>query len=337
MLRRFRAALVVVVASCLGGGLAAADPGGVASVMAAACEQRTLVLTAFPAEADAVLAHTMLDANPVAVYDNQFYYRGSIAGKKVVVAMTGIGMVNATRVTEAALNRFTCASSNIAIGGVVFSGVAGGSGRTSIGDVAVPARWTIDNGATFAAVDPGMLAAAQTLAVNLSGVNNLGNPMCLCRHVPTVKLIDLKRQPQLFVGGDGYSHDSNNGQAFPCVPNSGDVFGCQPCSAPGRSLLYTGNFFQAIGPWLARGLLSNLNIQTAENPAFDAVDQETGAALAVAVAHGVPFLGMRGMSDGPGDPLGLPGFPFQFFFYKQIAAENAARVVEAFLGNWTGA
>ncbi|OBI78447.1 hypothetical protein A9X01_27380 [Mycobacterium asiaticum] len=78
-------------------------------------------------------------------------------------------------------------------------------------------------------------------------------------------------------------------------------------------------------------------MQTAENPAFDAVDQETGAALAVAVAHGVPFLGIRGMSDGPGDPLGLPGFPFQFFFYKQIAVENAARVVEAFLGNWAGA
>jgi nucleoside phosphorylase len=101
--------------------------------------------------------------------------------------------------------------------------------------------------------------------------------------------------------------------------------------------LYTGNFFQAIGPFVAKGLLSNLNIQAAQNPAFDAVDQETAAALAVATAHGVPFLGIRGMSDGPGDPLGLPGFPFQFFFYKQIAAENAARVVEAFLANWAGA
>ncbi|OBK23216.1 hypothetical protein A5634_05810 [Mycobacterium asiaticum] len=77
-------------------------------------------------------------------------------------------------------------------------------------------------------------------------------------------------------------------------------------------------------------------MQTAENPAFDAVDQETAAALAVATKHSVPFLGIRGMSDGPGDPLGLPGFPFQFFFYKQIAAENAARVVEAFMTSWTG-
>ncbi|WP_236982585.1 MULTISPECIES: 5'-methylthioadenosine/S-adenosylhomocysteine nucleosidase family protein [Mycobacterium] len=332
MPKRLRAALAVVAALCLPG----AAPEGIAEVTTPACEQRTLVLTAFPAEADAVLAHTQLDPNAVEMVDRQYFYRGSIAGKKVIVAMTGIGLVNATRVTEAALNHFTCASGTT-VGAVMFSGVAGGAGRTSVGDVAVPGRWTLDNGATFTAVDPGMLATAQTLDVSLSGVNNLGNPFCLCRNVPTVKLIDLQRAPRLFVGGDGFSTDSNNGQAFPCVPNGGDVFGCQPCSAPGRSLLYTGNFFQAIGPFLAKGLLSNLNISTAQNPAFDAVDQETAAAQAVAVAHGVPFLGVRGMSDGPGDPLGLPGFPFQFFFYKQIAAENAARVVAAFLATWAGA
>ena len=71
MLRRFRAALVVVVAFWVGGGLAVADPGDVAGVSASACEQRTLVLTAFPAEADAVLARTMLDPNPVALHDNR--------------------------------------------------------------------------------------------------------------------------------------------------------------------------------------------------------------------------------------------------------------------------
>ncbi|VBA40373.1 hypothetical protein [Mycobacterium attenuatum] len=43
------------------------------------------------------------------------------------------------------------------------------------------------------------------------------------------------------------------------------------------------------------------------------------------------------MSDGPGDPLNLPGFPFQFFLNKQIAAENAALVAQAFLRSWAGA
>jgi hypothetical protein len=181
-----------------------------------------------------------------------------------------------------------------------------------------------------------MLAAAQTLNVTLSGVNTLGNPICLCRQVPTVALNNLGRQPQLFVGGDGYSSDNNNNQAFPCIPNGGDVFGCQPCSAPDRSLLYTGNFFSALGPFLTRGLLSNLNLNAAQNPAFDAVDNETAAAQAVAAKFAIPFLGIRGMSDGPGDPLHLPGFPFTFFFYRQIAADNAALVTAAFLQNWAG-
>jgi nucleoside phosphorylase len=68
----------------------------------------------------------------------------------------------------------------------------------------------------------------------------------------------------------------------------------------------------------------------------DAVDQETAAAQHVADTHGIAFLGIRGMSDGPGDPLKLRGFPATFFVYKQIAADNAAIVTEAFLQRWGG-
>jgi nucleoside phosphorylase len=287
------------------------------------CEQRTLVLTAFPAEADAVLSHTTLERHPVVVADRRHFYLGSIGGKKVIVAMTGIGLVNATETTKIAFARFTRASS-ISIGAVVFSGVAGGGGRISIGDVAAPARWTLDNGTTFHPVDPGMLAAARSLEVALESVNYLRNR------------IRLKRRPQLLVGGDGSSFDNHNGQAFPCIPNGGAVFGCQPRSAPDRSLKYTGNFFQAAGPWLKNAMISNLNIASTSNPAFDATDNETAAAQAVADAHGAPFLGIRGISDGAGDPLHLPGFPFEFFFYKRIAADNAARVTAAFLRSWAG-
>ena len=167
MLKRFRAAVVVLLALLVGGGVAVADPAGAAKMSGPlSCEKRTLVLSAFPAEADAVLAHTTLDPNPVVKVGYRRYYLGSISGKKVIVAMTGIGMVNATQTTEVALDHFT-RESGISIGAVVFSGVAGGSGRTEIGDVAVPARWTSDDGETWHAVDPGMLAAANTLDVDL--------------------------------------------------------------------------------------------------------------------------------------------------------------------------
>jgi len=302
-------------------------------------EQRTLILSAFPAETDAILARTTLDPNPSVVVDGHHFYLGTLGGKKVIVAMTGIGMVNATETTEIALDHFT-GESGISIGAVVFSGVAGGSGRTEIGDVAVPARWTSDDGETWHAVDPGMLAAASALDVDLLSRDSIGDPSCYCGLFAGPQ-IDLKREPDLFVGGDGSSDDNNNGTAFPALPSIpfvGDIFGAQPCAAPDFSLLFTGNFFQAIVPFLAFGLVSNLTgLLSPAAPAVDAVDQETAAAQQVADAHGIPFLGIRGMSDGPGDPLNLPGYPFTFAVYKQIAADNAAIVAEAFLQNWDGA
>jgi hypothetical protein len=151
-------------------------------------------------------------------------------------------------------------------------------------------------------------------------------------------LVNLNREPDLHVGGDGSSDDNNSGVAFPSIPFGGDIFGPQPCTAPDRSILAFGNFFQAIGPFLAFGLFSNLTgLLNPVVPPVDAVDQETAAAQQVADAHGIPFLGIRGMSDGPGDPLHLPGYPFTFFVYRQVAAENAAIVTEAFMQSWDGA
>ena len=283
-------------------------------------EQRTLVLTAFPAEADAVLVRTTLDEDPVVVVDGRHFYLGMLGGKNVIVAMTGIGMRNATDTTEAALTHFRSA----AIAAVVFTGVAGGFGRTRIGDVAVPRRWTADRGDTWHEVDPHMLEAAGELEVELESTGGR-------------KSIDLHREPELHVGGDGFSDDNNKGAAFPSIPFGGAVFGPQPLRAPDFSSLFTGNFLHAVGPFLVRGVIGNITgFLTAANPPVDAVDQETAAAQQVAAAHGVPFLGIRGMSDGPGDQLNLPGFPFTFFVYKQIAADNAAIVTEAFLQAWDG-
>ncbi len=245
--------------------------------------------------------------------------------------MTGIGMVNAAQTTETALAHFT-SESGIFIGAVVFTGVAGGSGRTEIGSVAVPARWTSDDGATWHAVDAGMLAAANTLTVDLLSADSVGDPSCYCGLFAGFPLIDLKREPQLFVGGDGSSDDNHSGTAFPGHPLR------RPCRAPDRSILFTGKLFQALAPFLVLGLFGNITgLLTAVHPPVDAVDQETAAAQKVTDAHGFPFLGIRGMSDGPGDPLKLPGYPFTRFAYKQIAADNAAIVTEAFLQNWAGA
>jgi hypothetical protein len=213
---------------------------------------------ALPVEADAVLARTTLDSNPTVVVGGRHFYLGTLGGKPVIVGMTGIGEVNASQTTEIALEAFTPAS-GISIDAVVFDGVAGGSGRTEIGDVAVPARWTSDNAATWHAVDPSMLAAANTVTVDLDSTDSIGDPAChLCGPLASLPLINLNREPQLFVGSDGSTDDNNNGVAFPEIPFGGAIFGPEPLAAPDFSPLYFGNFFQAVGHFLAQGLLSNI-------------------------------------------------------------------------------
>ncbi|MDQ1374437.1 MAG: hypothetical protein QOJ09_1775, partial [Actinomycetota bacterium] len=301
---------------------------------AATCVTRTLVLSAYPSEADAVLSHMTLDPKPAIVVEDHHFYLGTIAGKPVVSTMTGIGLTNAKNTTEKALSGFTCEATGLRIGAVLFSGVAGGAERTEVGDVAVPARWTLDDGATWAGVDPGMLAAATNLRAPLSRVNTAGDPACVCVDPHLVPLVDMGREPKIVVGGTGYSSDALKGDASPCIPNGGDVFGCQPCHAPDRGLPDV----IGTGPGLLAWLQENIKggYPAGSTKTYDAVDQETAAALAVADAHHVAFLGFRGMSDGPGDPLNLPGFPFQFFFYRQLAADNAAIAVEAYLHAWSG-
>ena len=114
-------------------------------------------------------------------------------------------------------------------------------------------------GTTWHGVDPETLAAAGDLAVEPESAGR----------------VDLKREPRLHVGGDGSSGDNNNGAAFPTIPFGGAVFGPQPGTAPDFSRPFVGNFFTAIGPFLVRGLISNITgFVTAASPPLDAVDQE---------------------------------------------------------------
>ncbi len=66
-------------------------------------------------------------------------------------------------------------------------------------------------------------------------------------------------------------------------------------------------------------------------------DEETAAVAEQAHRYTVPFLGIRAVSDGQGDPLHLPGFPFQFLVYRQLAGNNAAAATITFLQSWTAA
>jgi nucleoside phosphorylase len=187
------------------------------------------------------------------------------------------------------------ALARFAVGSVLFSGVAGSD--ENIADVVIPDDWS--DGQGVYPVDADLLAAARPLVVTLED----------CAQVPPeapTQEVCMAHVPRIVVGGNGESSDPFGPNPLRCTAGGGAVFGCDDAIRPAA---------------VAQG----------GAPFPDAVDQETAAVARIATRAGIPFLGVRGVSDGGGDPLGLPGFPSQFFAYYVISAENAARVVEAVL------
>ena len=236
-----------------------------------ACEQRTLVLSAFAAEADAVLSHTTLDASSAIVAHDRHFLLGSIGGKKVIVAMTGIGLVNARNTMKTALARFN-PSSSTTVGAVVFSGVAAGAGRAGIGDVAIPARWTIDDGKTFHPVHPGMLVTAQSLSVTLERHNTWGPPIRMGKNAPSTRWNGRGRRPRLVTGGQGASSDDSNGATHQGIRKDPEVLRGRLCNAGELPLANTGDFIRALAYWSRKALLSHVKETPGPSTAFEVTD-----------------------------------------------------------------
>src|SRR5437773_10989842 len=111
-LRRAVAAAVATAAFC--GTAASADD--------------LLILSAFPTEQAVLLSHAQ-PVTEVGAFNGRRFFRGTIAGKSVVLGLTGIGLVDAEATASAVLD-------SIEVDGIIFSGVAGGDHH--IGDVIVP-------------------------------------------------------------------------------------------------------------------------------------------------------------------------------------------------------
>jgi len=296
------------------------------------CVHRLLVLSAVPGEMDRIISSAHLERT--VTIDGRNFWVGDLRGNKVVMALTGVGLVHAEHSTRTALAYFRCGSGT-AIDGIVFSGTSGGRGN--IGDVAVPDRWTLDEKVWYA-TDPEMLGVARAAiraGIKLDRKVPLGDALCLGLDPDIVRTITMPAQPKITSGGNGKSADPFGGRAFPCVPGSGDVFGCQPCRAPHKSAPYLKRLVPTAAPFID----PNFFFGYFQNPppsttTFAAEDMESAAVAIVATEHGIPFIAFRAQSDGKGDPLMLPGFPFQFFVYRQIAADNAGIVALAFLRAW---
>jgi hypothetical protein len=296
-----------------------------------------LVLSAMPLEIAPILSAATVNPTPVWVHGGKGFWSGRVEGNKAILAITGIGLQNATLVTQAAFEHFACFSA------VVFSGTSGGD---FIGDVMVPARWTED-GTHFTDTSSTTLAVLQQALqkpIALEQSTPVGNPLCPCGLpvAPTATLpLTVEHKPQVEVGGNGLSNDGFGGRALPCTPQASDVLGCWPCPFPDTAApTQATNLASTVPPFLQPQFFLGYQAASAAPPGtYVSSDEETAAVFSIVARHGVPFIGFRAASDGTapadgGDPLMLPGFPAQFFVYRQLAADNAAGVALAFLRAW---
>jgi nucleoside phosphorylase len=222
----------------------------------------------------------------------------------------------------------------------VFSGVAGAGAASRIGDVTVPDRWTKDGGKRWVQTDPRMQATAEAVApsVRLEQSAPLGDPACACPGPDRVQTVRFPYVPRVLFHGNGSTTDPFGGHAAPCLPHGGDLAGCEPCPAALRASPDAQRFVTGMAGILDPGFILTLAAPApppGHKYTYVAFDEETAAAADVAAGHGTPFIGFRAISDGTADPLMLPGFPAQFFVYKQLAADNAATMALAFIKAWS--
>jgi nucleoside phosphorylase len=320
------AAVVVAGAFCPPAALAAWRPNA-----------RVLILSAYPTEGAKLLA-AAAPVTEVGVFDGRSFFAGTIAGKQVVLGLTGIGLVNADRTTRAVLASLE--GSNLRVKAIVFSGVAGSS--YNIGDVVVPDRWTDE--LTHAAppyppypVNRRLYSVARRLPGHVALDPNLQveDQACTGLRSELTTPVRVPHDPQIRInlGDEGHSTDPYGGRAVPCFTPGGDLLGCAACGAPPGVPSVGGD----PGPFVDPNFLLELFQSFAPGGGGSAViqDMETAAVARIATEKRIPFLAFRGVSDGRGDPLMLPPVPYlQFVVYQQLAADNAAAATLAFLAAW---
>jgi adenosylhomocysteine nucleosidase len=289
---------------------------GGAAVQAAApvldATPRVAVMSAFDAELALLRAQTR-DARSHRVNGVEFT-TGELEGRKVVLLLSGISMTNAAMNTQLVLDRF-------AVTHIVFSGIAGGvNPALHIGDVTVPQRWASYLEAVFAREPaPGSFAPPRWMKDAV--LPNFG--MLHPRPVRVQSARSDQPEPRFWFEVDA--------AMLAAARKLADV-ALDKCAAQAACLDHAPALVFGGSGVSGQAFVDNAAFREYTFRTFDAnvLDMETSAVAQVAYANGVPYLAFRSLSDLAGGGEGEN----QIGVFFQIAANNSAKVVLAFLRNW---
>jgi adenosylhomocysteine nucleosidase len=278
---------------------------------------RIAVVTAYAPELEALLPG--LEVQTTEELNGRTFHLGRLAGKDVVLFLSGVSTVNAAMTVQLALARYKVTH-------VVFSGIAGGvNPALNIGDVTVPRQWANYQEQSFARqVGPDMwqLQAFHTRELGHYGmafpqymevVRKGGTP-----DVPENKFwFDV--DPRMLAVASGLASKL---QLERCTA-SGVCLEKEPLlRVGGRGV--SGSTFVDNADY--RAWVWN-NFQDGNGSGVDALDMESSAVAMVAYSNGVPFIAFRSLSDLAGGGTGAN----EISTFFQLAARNSALVVRSFL------
>ena len=273
---------------------------------------RLAIITAYEPELKELLKE--LQISDTHVINGRSYHVGQLADNDVVLFMSGISMVNAAMTTQTVLDHFD-------INGIIFSGIAGGvNPDLNIGDVVVPAQWGQYQEQLFARETSdgwdlgwyseefenyGMMFP-QKVSVTRKGNKPDSEKEHFWFQVDP-EMLDTTRQVAESVQLEKCSSLGKCLQADPVISLGGNGVSGQTFVDNAEYREWVWNTFQA-----------------------DALDMETAAVAHIAYVNDVPFIAFRSLSDLAGGGSGAN----EIGIFFQLASENSAKVVIAFLQAW---
>jgi adenosylhomocysteine nucleosidase len=240
------------------------------------------------------------------------FVTGRLAGHEVVLFYSGVSMVNTAMMVQAAADTFH-------LTGLVFSGIAGGvNPDLNIGDVVVPAEWAQYQESLFA--------------------RETQDGWDTAWHSDQLGHYEMMFPQPVGVARSGAKPDTEESKFwFPvdaayldAARQAAGSVKLKRCPVIGKCL--TAEPRVQVG---GRGVSGPTFVDNAayrqwawENFQADALDMESAAAAHVAYTNNLPFIAFRSLSDLAG---GGPG-ENEIAIFLQLAADNSAEVVLAFLG-----
>jgi adenosylhomocysteine nucleosidase len=272
---------------------------------------RVAVMSAF--EPEWKLLRARLDQPRSHTVNGVEFVTGRLRGHDVVLLLSGISMTNAAMNTQRVLDRFRVTH-------LLFSGIAGGvNPGLAMGDVTVPARWGQYLEVLFAReTAPGRYTAPPWM-------DDVKLPAFGALHP---RPVEARRDGAGIERRFWFEADP----ALLAVAARLGTVDLKACDANRRCLsrpprLVVGGNGVSGSAFVDNAAFRDYTFRTFE---ANVLDMETAATAMVAWSNGVPFIAFRSLSDLAGGGEGAN----EMETFMAIAADNAARVLMAFLEAW---